>query len=220
MMATCFALTFQSVFLEDGMIEYMTFIRGIMIVAIQMYIKGAKFLFSNFMGDKPSDMLEPYMSQVPLIDRAWADAAAAAVEMLSPLCQGDVERQYFELLQDITQKLYMSSFAAYKALTKHYGWWIMLPHESFQRLVDPSNQVCILLATHWISLQQIMTEICEQERKASAKPPETNDVGMGMVRWLKFLNRRIDTKYLPYNVWPAWVEEQLNADRTFFGKAP
>ena len=36
LMATCFALTFQSVLLDDGMVEYMTFIRGIIIVAIQM----------------------------------------------------------------------------------------------------------------------------------------------------------------------------------------
>ncbi|KAL2159135.1 hypothetical protein VTH06DRAFT_2567 [Thermothelomyces fergusii] len=36
LMATCFALTYQSVLLEDGMAEYMTFIRGIIIVAIQI----------------------------------------------------------------------------------------------------------------------------------------------------------------------------------------
>lgn len=36
LMATCFALTFQSVLLDDGMAEYMTFCRGIVLVAIQM----------------------------------------------------------------------------------------------------------------------------------------------------------------------------------------
>jgi hypothetical protein len=111
MMATCYALTFQSVFLDDGMAEYMTFIRGIMIVAIQMYVKGAKFLFSNFMGDKQADMLEPHMARLPLVEPAWADAAVGAVAALEPLCQGPVEKQHLALLRDIAQQLYESNFA-------------------------------------------------------------------------------------------------------------
>jgi hypothetical protein len=112
------------------------------------------------------------------------------------------------------------TYLAYKALAKHYEWWITLPHDSFQRLVDTSNQVCILLATHWIALQQIMTEICEQQRRASGKPTsrDSNDIGVGISRWLKFLNRQLDPDFLPYNAWPTWVEEQLDADRAFFGK--
>jgi hypothetical protein len=98
----------------------------------------------------------------------------------------------------------------------------MLPHEAFQPLVDPNNQVCILLATHWIALQQIMTEICEQERKVNSKSAaeksKTDGVEMGICRWLKFLNRQIDTEYLPYNSWPMWVEDQLDADPRFFGR--
>lgn len=31
---------------------------------------------------------------------------------------------------------------------KHYSWWMMLPHADFARIVDPSDQVFMLLATH------------------------------------------------------------------------
>ncbi|KAK8086989.1 hypothetical protein PG994_001963 [Apiospora phragmitis] len=50
LVATCFALTFQSVLLDDGMTEFMTFCRGVVLVATQMYCKGAKFLFTNWVG--------------------------------------------------------------------------------------------------------------------------------------------------------------------------
>jgi len=34
MLATCFSLLFQSVLLDDGLIEYMTFIRGVIAVSV------------------------------------------------------------------------------------------------------------------------------------------------------------------------------------------
>jgi hypothetical protein len=118
MMAACFALTFQSVFLEDGMIEYMTFIRGIMIVAVQMWMKGASFIFSNLMGDRHTEILEPYMSTLSLIDSSWTEAAAAAIGALTPLCHHDVELQYLGLLKDITENLSISSFAGMSTTNK------------------------------------------------------------------------------------------------------
>jgi len=111
LMATCFALTFQSVLLDDGLAEYMTFIRGIIIVAIQMYIKGAKLLFGDFLGDRQAEVLQPYIEKTPLIEKSWVDAAVAAIKNLEPLCQhNEVDRTYYFLLLDLAEKLYVSSW--------------------------------------------------------------------------------------------------------------
>lgn len=40
---------------------------------------------------------------------------------------------------------------AYKAMSDHYAWWIMLPQDEFSRIVDPSDQVFILLAANCTS---------------------------------------------------------------------
>lgn len=40
---------------------------------------------------------------------------------------------------------------AYKAMSDHYAWWIMLPQDEFARIVDPSDQVFILLAANCMS---------------------------------------------------------------------
>ncbi len=106
-------------------------------------------------------------------------------------------------------------------MSDHYGWWMMLPHDQFQRIIDPSNQNCILLATHWIALKQIMAAITETEERARAKrPPKkaNNDISLGIIRWLKYLNQRVDAEHVVYNQWPMWVEAQLDADRMVFGK--
>ncbi|KAL1884333.1 hypothetical protein VTK73DRAFT_27 [Phialemonium thermophilum] len=220
LMATCFALTFQSVLLDDGMVEYMTFIRGIVIVAIQMYIKGADLLFGDYIGDKQQELLQPHIENMPLVERSWVDAAVGAIENLAPLCHHPVEKQNHERILDMARQLHVSSWGAYKAMTQHYAWWMMLPHEQFQRVIDTTNQVNILLASHWIALTQIMAMITEKEFEVGtrARPPGLYESDVGMSRWLKNLNASIDKDHAVYNQWPVWVSRQLDHDPRFFAR--
>ncbi|KAF5026085.1 hypothetical protein F66182_1807 [Fusarium sp. NRRL 66182] len=223
MVATCFALTFQSVSLNDGLAEYLTFIRGIMVVGMQMLFRGIKPLFENMMEQESDAMLEPLMQGLPLIQKGFSDSAIEAVTNLKPLCIEPVELEYHQHLVNMIEKLYINSWDAYKAYTAHYGWWMLLPHEKFQALIDPDNQVMMLLHTHWVSINEIMSPINGQEWKVSDKhPPEREgkpDVDPGFARWLKHINANIDLDHQIYNQWPMWVEERLDQDITFFGRA-
>lgn len=237
LIATCFALTFQSVSFDDGMIEFMVFIRGIIIVGMQMFMKGLPPIFVNILGNDTSNVLQPYMYDLPVIQKEWTDAAVMSIESLRPLCRSDVEIEYHEKLMEMAQPLYTSSWdgepppfppfladanvqrTAYKGLQKQYGWWIMLPHEKFQRLIDLNNQTMIVLATHWIALKQIMATITEHEGDAATKkPPPRDGTEPGMARWLRFLNAKVDFEHTLYNAWPLWVQERLDQDLKFFGK--
>ncbi|GAP83844.2 putative C6 zinc finger protein [Rosellinia necatrix] len=220
LLATCYALTFQSVMLDDGMAEFMTFCRGIVIVAIQMCCKGAKFMFSNFLGDDQMVYLQPLMEAIPPIQRDWTDMAVDNIAALGPLCKQQVETEYHQHLTDIANALYTSSFQAYRMLCKHYGWWMQIPHENFQSLIDGSNQVCLLLASHWIALKQIMAIITGAEHSQRPQQLRRNDgdMDMGMVRWLKHINRQVGIDYQQFNQWPLWVEAQLDRNLCYFGK--
>ena len=110
MVATCFALTFQSVSLEDGLAEYMTLIRGIVIVGMQMAFSGIKPVFDNFFENRDAELLAPYMETLPLIQRSWADAAVDSISNLRPLCVLPIETEYVDKLLSITEKLYTNSF--------------------------------------------------------------------------------------------------------------
>lgn len=110
LMATCYALTFQSVMLDDGMAEYMTFIRGIVIVAMQMYFKGSRFIFHDFIGHEAMEIVRPLMEVLPLIHQPWAESAVASISGLEPLCSSDVEREYQALLMEMSTALMVSSF--------------------------------------------------------------------------------------------------------------
>jgi hypothetical protein len=97
---------------------------------------------------------------------------------------------------------------------------MMLPHEQFRHVIDPSNQVCVLLASHWIALKQIMATITETEWRAGPEAGKKSggDIEIGMIRWLKYLNGLVDAEHVVYNQWPMWVDAQLERDVGFFGK--
>lgn len=98
---------------------------------------------------------------------------------------------------------------------------MQMPHASFAYLVDPANQVCLLLSTHWVALKKIMKTITDAERRASASPrspDEKGDPDLGITRWLGYLNRQIDAGHRRHNRWPLWVEARLDADPMFFAK--
>ncbi|KAF4494861.1 UPC2-regulatory involved in control of sterol uptake [Fusarium agapanthi] len=222
MVATCYALTFQSVSLDDGLAEYLTFIRGIMIVAIQMLFRGIKPIFENMMEPDQDALLEPLMQGLPLIPKGYTDSAMEALTNLKPLCAQPVEVEYHQHLVKMGEKLYINSWDAYKAYTAQYGWWMLLPHDTFQALIDSDNQVMMLLHSHWVAINEIMSPISGQERNVSEKyPPERDDqpqLDPGFARWLKHINANIDLEHQIYNQWPMWVEEQLDQDITFFGR--
>lgn len=110
MIATCFALTFQSVTFADGMAEYMAFLRGIIIVAMQMCFKGIRPMFVNLLGEESNAVLGPFMADLPVVRRDWVDDAVAAVAGLAPLCRDEVEVEYQQLLMEMVQLLYTSSW--------------------------------------------------------------------------------------------------------------
>jgi hypothetical protein len=100
---------------------------------------------------------------------------------------------------------------------------MLLPHSQFQELINPNNQVMLLLHAHWISINEIMAFITQQEHLARAKEPMEQreneaDIDPGFQRWLKYLNSHIDYEHQIYNQWPMSVEEQLDQDMSFFGK--
>lgn len=223
LIATCFALTFQSVILEDGMTEYMAFIRGVIIVVIQMWKAGVNFMFKHLLEQDQKDLLKPHIDKITLPDGMWEWKAGALASLagIRSLCAGDdLKMKYLQMTEDMANGLHEESpYKAYKAMGDHYSWWIMLPQEDFSRIVDPSDQAFTLLAANWIAIKQIMAVITEVEKEWSQKPSDKGNVDEGMGRWLRYLNRQVEPGFVRYNQWPMWVQAQLENDPCFFGKA-
>lgn len=110
MLATCFSLLFQSVLLEDGLLEYMTFIRGATTVGYQMGIKQQRILFEKLFDQaeipEPVDNL---MMAAPLVHPKLVRKALDSLERVEPLCQHPVEIEVYRMLYEIARSLITSS---------------------------------------------------------------------------------------------------------------
>lgn len=113
LIATCFVLAFQSALLGDGLVEFMTFCRGIVIVARKMHHRNDRVMFTNFAGEDQMKLTSTMVENVPKIPKAWTDMAMAAIRKLEPLFQDPVDRAYRNNLLGIATALTSSS---------HLGW--------------------------------------------------------------------------------------------------
>ncbi|KAF4630476.1 hypothetical protein G7Y89_g7661 [Cudoniella acicularis] len=109
MIATCFSLLFQSVLIDDGLAEYMSFIRGTVAVGMQMSIKGLTILFDKLFEDKEMEVLEPLLLKAPLLEPVLVKRALRSLERIEPLCQTRLEREIYGMLLSTTRALITSS---------------------------------------------------------------------------------------------------------------
>jgi hypothetical protein len=100
MIGTCFALLFQSVMMNDGLAEYMAFIRGIVAIGIHMEMNKMKFLFHHLWNDEQMQLIDGMLYETPLINPDVARAACRSLEKMAPLCTTELEiRLYGRLLE-------------------------------------------------------------------------------------------------------------------------
>lgn len=109
MLATCYALLFQSVLIDDGLSEFMSFLRGILVVASNMGCKRMKFLFHSFLGSEQFAMMEPHLDGAPGLNPELVDAACRSLEAFSSLCQQNYEKIYHDTLLKTARALFTSS---------------------------------------------------------------------------------------------------------------
>ncbi|RDW77562.1 hypothetical protein BP6252_05615 [Coleophoma cylindrospora] len=76
MIGTCYALVFQSTLMDDGLSEYMTFIRGIVLVSIQLAVRNLRFMFENMLDNDSLAAAEPMLEKAPELDNEPARAAS------------------------------------------------------------------------------------------------------------------------------------------------
>lgn len=109
MLATCYSLLFQSVLLEDGLPEYMTFIRGVVLVAGNMGARRLKFIFTSMLGTEQLQKMDPHLQGSPGINSDATNAAVESLEAFAPLCERASEKSFHGLLMKTARALSSSS---------------------------------------------------------------------------------------------------------------
>lgn len=109
MVAACFILLHQSILIDEGLSEYLTFVRGCVLIPLQMGCKGLKFLFQNLLSDDEIEKTRPYLQAMPPVDLRSVDAANASLEDFGPLCEREAEKKMHEGMLNLVRSFYVSS---------------------------------------------------------------------------------------------------------------
>lgn len=104
MLATCYVLVFQSVLISDGFPEFMSFIRGCMVVAYQMGMKGMKFIFDNIMPDDQLRVVGPSLEADPAIPLHIMEPVIESLRFCEYLVVRPAEKEFFDALMEIVVK--------------------------------------------------------------------------------------------------------------------
>jgi hypothetical protein len=109
MLATCWVLLYQSILIDEGLSEYLTFVRGCVLVPLQMGSKDLKFLFKNLFSDDEIEKTRPSLQDMPAVNLRSVDAACTSLEALKPLCEREVEKKVQGRLLELVRRFYLSS---------------------------------------------------------------------------------------------------------------
>lgn len=200
-LAACLALTFQSSYMEDGFLEFLTMIRGCTLVTQDHSLEQPASAFHCFSADNHSRTMHHRLRELlpsTQVDPIVLDQASDSLEAIAPLCINSKEREYRQILHDIVQQTYHSPLQAYFLFCETYNWPSKLEHSEFSAFISPSNQVGQLLLSHFIALQllqQCTTHFVWSDRDTA--PPS----GI-ILTWLKRLNDALEPQYKRFNVWP------------------
>ncbi|KAJ3473194.1 hypothetical protein NLG97_g10460 [Lecanicillium saksenae] len=220
LVASCYLLMGQSQYLGDGIQDFMTLTRGSASLRAEMIRLGFPPLFQNL---EPKDSIETmrrHLQEMPPLDKPWIDAGR--------------DLAYLANLENILLYSKTDPFKVYTSVMGHFIWWQSLPFDEFQRVIDLTDQVNVLLAAHWVALMMAMAFLRKASMKinsdskkkeeghlrglkgASAQAKEQGQCTEPWYYWLVCLNRWVNDDYKKFNVWPQWVQDRLEEDALYF----
>lgn len=88
--------------------EYMAFIRGGIIVIIQMFKAGVDFMFKHLFNQDQGALLKPHIDKVTLPEGMfeWKAGALASLAGIKSLCVGDdLKMKYLKMTEDMAKGL-------------------------------------------------------------------------------------------------------------------
>src|SRR5438045_5282167 len=98
LLAACYALTFQSSFLKDGIVEFLTMVRGCGLVSMHLIMANVPISFYFTLSDH-FEYMEPRLDDLPRVDLDLFEGSLASLDELLPLCEGhDAQMSFHKAL--------------------------------------------------------------------------------------------------------------------------
>jgi hypothetical protein len=109
LLAACYALTFLSSYLKDGIFEFLTMVRGCGLLSLQLWNDNVDVSFS-IRPDEHHEFMKSRLNNLPDIDTDLLQDSASSFNTLLPLCEGlDAHLSFYKLLRDCAETITVDS---------------------------------------------------------------------------------------------------------------
>ena len=210
MLAACYALTFQASHMGDGMIDFITMVRGCALVTEKVKQEGSTTAF-NIELDAHLRIMSPRLDDLPEVE---PDIVADGIECLTTvqhLLDTYAEYHFHSALMNVLLSLQQSPRSGYINFMYLYSVFYSGTHEQFAAFVNPNNFVMRILLAYFITLQFIMTPLSTHEwpDRAELERPEALT---GMIEWSDKIFENTPADLLVYLQWPMQIVGTIRAE--------
>ncbi|KAH8804929.1 hypothetical protein F5884DRAFT_797710 [Xylogone sp. PMI_703] len=206
LLATCYALTFQSAYMSDGLPDFLQMVRGCSILSNQLkmenllmsFVKASQYHF---------EFIKNRVEGFPLIHPELVHGADISVQALCLLCDEEATRKMHQMLTSVVNALQVSSLSAYLAFIAIYQALGQMNTRLFQTLTDQTNTTSQILIGNFLGIQMIMAPILDRER-----PDEGDATVRSHLSWVDKIYEGIPRHLRQYLEWPRGISELVTME--------
>lgn len=200
MLATCYALTFQSSYMADGLSDFVIFVRGCALATTKIRDENAPTAF-NLAPDRHHEFVRPRLHNLPKVNPIHIQQGLIALDEVQVYLQHEAEHRFWLSMRDVFMSLQQSPAAGYLTFINLYRVWYDLDHDTFKVFLDVSNTTIQVLLGFFIGLQMLMAPL------TAVNWPERADTAgsqalLSMADWMENVASKVPEELQWHLSWP------------------
>ncbi|POR35145.1 Uncharacterized protein TPAR_04676 [Tolypocladium paradoxum] len=155
--AAIVALTYQSSYMPDAMMDFLGMMRGWMVISTTLIPDPETSIFRGFTRDSfVSSMRRHIGNQTHLNNHIMIDDFLASLRIVRPLCQAIAELRYLSALERLARLVKASPLDAFLDLVPCYALTNKMTEDEFRGFIDPANYTARVLLAHFLVLDYVL----------------------------------------------------------------
>ncbi|KAJ5487355.1 C6 transcription factor, partial [Penicillium desertorum] len=157
LLATTYALTIQSNYMEDGLVDFLVMVQGCAVITLRILdIYQGSEMFDSLTPEAIHTRILPLLPLTTCCDAEMLNISILTLEGIQPLLVTGSDRITYQAILNIYRGLQHSARRGFLALSEIYNSWVRIGSQEFREFLDPGNHVSRMLLLHFVAITVMM----------------------------------------------------------------
>lgn len=207
-LASCYALTFQSIYLADGMADFIVFVRGCYLTTKMLRGDG----LITALPSQHLDIVASELGHMPKPNIGEFRNALAALTQMSVLLETPLEREFYRGIHEVLIGSIESSQIGYVRFISFYETWTSM--ENVEALINPGNTVMQMMLFFYLLESMMLAPFTPWDFPEGVSTDHRLD---STLIWTDKIWTGLSINLRRYLEWPKLVCDRLKARRNKVG---